>query len=611
MQLRLRIAALAVLVALVPLVLSSLRSVQIATDEAAATSAEILVRDADALAAFVDTWVTDQAAAVGGVTQLLPIADLPPAQQEHLLSAVFLAVPTVVTAALVDADGGPIVPPRFLTTPADPASPLAGRALGSDTRAAALIENLPLTEALALRTSVARAVPGAPYRFDGRPTLPVAAVGPYGEDVVVGAEIAMDVVAEEVGLRTTATHGVVLLDAAGEPMFGGDHTLVLADDLRSDTLRSLWRTSTSFSFRLRDGTEVRGGSAPIPTLGWSVLVVEPADVAERAGAEIRRRTGWVLVLAVGLAVGLGVLVARNITEPIERLRQVALEVAEGQVGKRLYVGRTDEIGELVRAFNHMSGRLLRNRDEIAAQQAKIEQFNAELQQRVEERTRALEEAQARLVRSGQLAAVAEVGAGLAHELNNPLTAILGLSQVLRLKNPGSPDVAALASLEEQAVRCREVVSAMLRLSAQDVAPTEAPVVEVSDVLEDVLALVRSSLHQRGVTVDFARPTGSVPVRLDPAWAERAFAPLFTSLASGLDPGASLSVAAHRVGPDVVVTVTPDRPITTVDRRDAWMTTGAGLWVSRHLLSQAGFTVVPPAGGSLAWQLRIPAAEGAA
>ena len=56
MRLRTRIAGLAVAIALVPVLFTSLRAVTIATKEASRASAQILVRDADAMASFIDTW---------------------------------------------------------------------------------------------------------------------------------------------------------------------------------------------------------------------------------------------------------------------------------------------------------------------------------------------------------------------------------------------------------------------------------------------------------------------------------------------------------------------------------------------------------------------------
>src|SRR4030095_4153924 len=105
-----------------------------------------------------------------------------------------------------------------------------------------------------------------------------------------------------------------------------------------------------------------------------------------------------------------------------------------------------------------------NRDTIDQKNREIEAFNVELQKRLDERTRELEEAQVLLIRSARLSAVGQMGAGLAHELNNPLAGILGMVQVVLTRHRGQPDEALLRVIEEQAQRCSQIVAHLLRFS---------------------------------------------------------------------------------------------------------------------------------------------------
>src|SRR5207237_4013562 len=82
-------------------------------------------------------------------------------------------------------------------------------------------------------------------------------------------------------------------------------------------------------------------------------------------------------------------------------------------------GRGDELGDLARAFNAMA--------------AEIERWNRELAERVEEKTREAREAQDLLLRAQKLAAVGQLGAGVAHEVNSPIAGLVGGTENMLVK----------------------------------------------------------------------------------------------------------------------------------------------------------------------------------
>lgn len=602
MRLRFRIALLAVTTALVPVFLTSLRAVSIATEEASRASEQILIRDADAMVSFADTWIDGQTRSVAGLLQLLPLEGASEAELDKLVFASFLAVPTVQIAVLVNGEGEPVVPATYLDSRPLPGSPLAGRLPGSEARAEQLVRSLPVPAALAARTTVARAVVGEVYRMEGVTAVPIAATGPYGEELVLGVEASLTELEAEVVARSSQTHAVALLDSEGRAVVGREHPL-----LDRELLAPLLRSRASVSYTLADGTEVRGAVAPVGSHPWTVVVAEPAVVAERAGAAIRRRTLGSAVTAGLLAVLLGVLVAQSLARPIDRLRETALAVADGQLGRRLEITRRDEIGELSRAFNHMSERLADNQASLAAQQAEIEAFNAELQQRVDAATAELRAAQEQLVRSGQLAAVTEVSAGLAHELNNPLAGILGLAQILGAKASDAGLVELAARIESQAERCREVVAAMTRLSTDDTGPMRGAVVDVRDVLQQLLVVSRAPLLQRGVSVHLADDSEPAAINLDPGFVVRALSPVISTLAAALPAGSAIAVHSRSEAGQVRLELRPDRPIDSSSLRDDRRATSLQLWVSRRLLRAVGGTLDTPEDPAQPWVALLPEA----
>ena len=116
-------------------------------------------------------------------------------------------------------------------------------------------------------------------------------------------------------------------------------------------------------------TRYLGAVAPIPGLGWAAIVIEP----ESSALESVRRAGAQELIAVLTAVGVGLFLAwvlgAELSAPIITLVRGARAIGRGDLGTRVAVRRTDELGELGSAFNEMSERMARNVTEMNALQA--------------------------------------------------------------------------------------------------------------------------------------------------------------------------------------------------------------------------------------------------
>ena len=132
----------------------------------------------------------------------------------------------------------------------------------------------------------------------------------------------------------------------------------------------------------------------------------------------------------------------------------------------------------------------------------IEDLNKDLEKKVEERTRALKEAlsekertQEQLIRSESLAAIGQLVAGVAHELNNPLTTVTSLVQATiedidQLDSENSLDADTIADLkfaDKELDRARSIVSSLLGLSRQT--QTYSEVVDINLVVKDALKIL--------------------------------------------------------------------------------------------------------------------------
>ncbi|HET9063149.1 MAG TPA: histidine kinase dimerization/phospho-acceptor domain-containing protein, partial [Candidatus Binatia bacterium] len=198
-----------------------------------------------------------------------------------------------------------------------------------------------------------------------------------------------------------------------------------------------------------------------------------ADAAREREVALRAYARNVVILcftfAIIIAAVLAVLIMRSILRPIARLRAGAANIAKGRLDTRVEVEAEDEFGELADALNQMASDLAdRERD---------------------------------LVRSRTLATVGRMAAGIAHEINNPLSVILGYTRLLQKQQNEKSDLAeALEIIASETRQCQRIVEELLNL-------TRPPKLEHAET--DLVAVIRDAverLHDTG-TVDGIRITG--------------------------------------------------------------------------------------------------------
>ncbi len=141
----------------------------------------------------------------------------------------------------------------------------------------------------------------------------------------------------------------------------------------------------------------------------------------------RRLVRFYLIFGAVVSVLLGALiVTRLVVRPVERVTGAVERVARGDLHARVPLAGSAELIRLARAFNAMTDQLARQRRELSERLAQLAASRQEL-----------EAAQDRLIRAAKLASIGTLAAGVAHEIGNPLTGVLGLFEALETEgNPG-------------------------------------------------------------------------------------------------------------------------------------------------------------------------------
>jgi two-component system, NtrC family, sensor kinase len=287
-----------------------------------------------------------------------------------------------------------------------------------------------------------------------------------------------------------------------------------------------------------------------------------------------------LLMATPVLVAAAVLyLSRSVARPLARLSQGAATLAAGDLDARIDVDTPDEFGALAADFNAM--------------------------------TVALKQHQQRLVESEKLAGIGRLAAGVAHELNNPLQVMLGYLSL----NRDVPDrrlAEQLAAVEEEALRCKNVIDGLLELARPTVTPDA---VDLRRVCEDVAGGLRVAVQAAPLrlSVDGAALALGDGVKL-----RQAVFNLMKNAVEAAGPAGDVRVVLGASGDEVEVAVCDSGPGVASEGRarlfEPFFTTkstgtGLGLAVSRAIALAHGGDIEVENGspGGAVFKLRLPRA----
>lgn len=225
---------------------------------------------------------------------------------------------------------------------------------------------------------------------------------------------------------------------------------------------------------------------------------------------IRDNVIIIAVLSLGFVViallAINFFVWRLIHVPLRDLETGARRLSSGNLEQPIPVRSEDEFGELAASFNSMTAALRNSQQELR-------EWGRTLEEKVEKRTRELRIAEAEATRGEKLASVGLLAAGIAHELNNPLTGILTFSNLIRKKMPdGSPDAEDLDLVIRETKRCAAIIKRLLDF-AREKTP-EKKFCDLNQIVKDTVRIIDQPAHLRDIEI-----TMDLDHDLPPAWVD--------------------------------------------------------------------------------------------
>lgn len=207
-------------------------------------------------------------------------------------------------------------------------------------------------------------------------------------------------------------------------------------------------------------------------LGVLDVTVPLAQVDRQIAASQGRMAGLAVLAIVSSSLILWWLNRRLVIRPVQALVAGTQRVADGDLTTTIPVDARHELGDLARAFNTMTGKLA--------------------------------DAQRQIVQAEKLASVGRLAAGVAHEINNPLTGVLTYSSLLLKRTEDQPEINQdLEVIVRETKRCRDIVKGLLDFARQS--PPRRQAVDLNEVARRAIAVVMNRLRidRVSLTLDLA------------------------------------------------------------------------------------------------------------
>jgi two-component system NtrC family sensor kinase len=223
----------------------------------------------------------------------------------------------------------------------------------------------------------------------------------------------------------------------------------------------------------------------------------------------------------------------RITRPLQRMVVATQEIAKGDLSHKVQVTSRDEIGALAGSFNQMTDHLREANEELL-------DWGRTLERKVDERTGELRDIQTHLIQSEKLASIGKLAAGIAHEINNPLGAVLLYSHlVLEDTPPGQPHHANLEKIIRETTRCKDIVTGLLDF-ARPKEPQRQPT-DVHDLLNRCLAFTERQALFQNIRVEKVYAPGLPKIVADSGQLQQVFMNVIFNAAEAMDGTGTLTL----------------------------------------------------------------------
>lgn len=272
-------------------------------------------------------------------------------------------------------------------------------------------------------------------------------------------------------------------------------------------------------------------------LGVLDIVYSLDDIDRTVRTNTITIAGFSLGFVIIVSLFLSVFVHRLVYVPLRDLETGAERISSGNLEQLIPVRSGDEFGQLANSFNAMTAALKNS-------QLELQQWGSTLEQKVRERTQQLRIAQAEAAQGEKLASVGLLAAGIAHELNNPLTGILTFTTLLRKKMPdGSADAEDLDLVIRETKRCATIIRRLLDF-AREKTP-EKKFADLNRIIEDTVHIIERPASFRDIEITMDLDRQLPPVWLDADLIKQVIMNMLVNAQHAIEDAGNITVRTRR------------------------------------------------------------------
>jgi signal transduction histidine kinase len=291
-----------------------------------------------------------------------------------------------------------------------------------------------------------------------------------------------------------------------------------------------YRSLKFFSPIARDGT----------VLGGIYVRLSLADVMRSILASQRLIILLVILDGVVIVFFGSFLLSRVIVVPLKALVKATEGIARGEYDQRIVIDEKNEIGRLATAFNDMACRLRESQHHVQEYVHSLEIANQRLQQ-----------TQMELIRSEKLASIGRFAAGIAHEVGNPLGAILGYTSILQgWMEDHSEELEYLKRVEVEIQRINKIIRELLDFSRPSI--VEVTAVDLNHVIDSCLSLLSYQKSFENIETSLELKPNLPMIQADESQIQQVFVNLIINAVDAMPDGGTLTLRTE----DYIVRDTP-------------------------------------------------------
>ena len=222
---------------------------------------------------------------------------------------------------------------------------------------------------------------------------------------------------------------------------------------------------------------------------YMIVQMYPKNLLSGGAKDFEKLFVITVSAAILLTVIMGIIISKMLTNPLSRLKRGVQLIGKGNLDYRLNIKSGDEVEDVAVEFNNMA--------------EKLKKYSRNLEEKVEERTKKVEDYEKQLIHSEKMASLGLLAAGVAHEINNPIGIIVNRIECLKMENKNGdiPEkvMKDLDTMMHHAMRVSSITGNLLSFSRESSYEFQSQ--DVNKIIEKVLMFLEASISAKGITME--------------------------------------------------------------------------------------------------------------